>query len=311
MDKFKLIIITIVISIITIGCSKSVLTFNDELLVKSTVIDTNIVNGHEHSNYYKNGYNNYMIGEYAKAASDFERAIDVYDSDEEDFNELVDIQYFLARSYYFLGEHGASIDLSEQSIELNEQLDNRYVMNCMNVGENYYSLENHENALKYFTIAEDNYDKIVGNSYYEITDIFVAMLKSYQETGNVNKVLEYAQKIDDYDGLVVNQEKYNQNIMYAYDVMVTAYIEMGDYEKAIDVLTKAENLSIENQDYEYAVLLLYCKAELYFEMGNVEKGNSIIYEAIDLCNEQLKIDNNTQLADIKNTLEDKLVLGIN
>lgn len=307
MSKFKLVIIITTVAVVIIGCSRSVLTFNDELLVKSTIIGTNIINGHEHSEYYKNGYDNYIAGEYDKAASNLERAIELYQSNEEKISELEDIQYFLARSYYFLGEYNSSLDLSEQSIELNEQINNTYVMNCINIGENYYALENYEDALKYYVMAENNCDKINENSYYDTVDVFTAILKIYQETENADMMLEYARKIDDYKGTVVDLDKYNKNIMYTYDAMITLYTQTGEYEKAIEILTKAKDFCIKNKDYDYAALMLYCKSELYFEMGDTEKGTSIAQEGIELCNQQLKIYDDAELSDMKNVLESKLM----
>lgn len=219
--KIKLIAMVMIISVALMKFPKSALTINDNLLVKTNIIGTNIKNGYEYSDYYKKGYDYYIDGDYVEAASNLERAIDLYESDKKEQSELGDIQYFLSRTYYFLGEYRASLSLSEQSMELNEKSGNRYIMNCMNIGDNHYALENYDEALEYYLIAEDNYDKTDENTHYELIEVLVSVLKVYEEMGNESMILEYGQKIDDYENEIVDENKYNENSIYIYDVMAT------------------------------------------------------------------------------------------
>ena len=203
---------------------------------------------------YERGFQSYKNGNFDQAVSYFKSSILANPS----FKEP---HYYLALSYYQIGDLDNSISQWEEVIKI-DSFDNtaqHFLNNCLeekeygrdtlkhfNAGYDYYLKGEYDKAIEEFNKSLDY------NPKYEKARQFLS--RSYYQLGQMDQYREERKKVTE---LTVSgeEEKVEEHYKLAYE-----FYSLKDYTVAIEELKKA--LDIKN-DYPYARYLL---AECYFQL---------------------------------------------
>ena len=115
-----------------------------------------------------------------------------------------------------------------------------------------------------------------------LAQVYLTMSNIYSEIGDVDKHLEYSQKVYD-----ITKRDENKYMMESLFNMIESYVQKGEYEMAKKYCKLALVSSIKNKDkyYEYKSLKFY--SDMYKNQDEVET-------AIDYLNKCITIANNLQ-----------------
>lgn len=115
-----------------------------------------------------------------------------------------------------------------------------------------------------------------------LAQVYLTMSNIYSEIGDVDKHLEYSQKVYD-----ITKRDENKYMMESLFNMIESYVQKGEYEMAKKYCKLALVYSIKNKDkyYEYKSLKFY--SDMYKNQDEVET-------AIDYLNKCITIANNLQ-----------------
>ena len=115
-----------------------------------------------------------------------------------------------------------------------------------------------------------------------LAQVYLTMSNIYSEIGDVDKHLEYSQKVYD-----ITKRDENKYMMESLFNMIESYVQKGEYEMAQKYCKLALVSSIKNKDkyYEYKSLKFY--SDMYKNQDEVET-------AIDYLNKCITIANNLQ-----------------
>ena len=115
-----------------------------------------------------------------------------------------------------------------------------------------------------------------------LAQVYLTMSNIYSEIGDVDKHLEYSQKVYD-----ITKRDENKYMMESLFNMIESYVQKGEYEMAKKYCKLALVSSIKNKDkyYEYKSLKFY--SDMYKNQNEVET-------AIDYLNKCITIANNLQ-----------------
>ena len=109
----------------------------------------------------------------------------------------------------------------------------------LNLGAIYMKRENYEEAMRYCSLALDGYRSI--NDQVGITHVMFNMAEIYFRTNKFEEAKEIA-----FEALEINQQTgENKTTVDLYNVIGSAYRDLGNYELAEEYLRKCLNLSIE------------------------------------------------------------------
>lgn len=187
--------------------------------------------------YYNHGRDNYLRGEYLRAANDFTLSI------ENGFDDNGDAYFARALSYKKLSYFELSLSDFKEARERNGHFSQ---------SELFYFTGVCNNALERYQDAVDDYSKAISLNYEPLEDVYVNRAHTYYALSNYDGAIN-----DATEAINLNNKYY-----YAYYVRGNAHVGMENYYDAITDYNTAiksgrSSSSIDNNTY----------AELFFRRG--------------------------------------------
>ena len=229
-------------------------------------------------NSYVNIGNIYMIDKLYKAAlTHFMFAKEVLDeSNIEDTDIYKELYSKISECYMKLDQPQKALDFMEKI----EKIDNE---DCMKEevdilvlkAKNLLSIGKYEESKECFNKALEIIQKEENKS--RLAKVYLTMSNIYSEIGDINKYLEYSQKV--YDLTKIDE---NQYMMESLFNMIESYVIRGQYDMAQKYCKLALVSSIKNKDkyYEYKALKFY---------SDMHKNKNEVEVSIDYLNKCIEI----------------------
>lgn len=168
--------------------------------------------------------------------------------------------------YYQLGNHEKALENYEKSLDIKERLGlkDRLSTSYNNIGMILYELKDFQKALKYYKKSMD-LDKQF-NNLRGVALTLNNIANVYAELGNLKKSEEYSLEAMRLDFELKNMQSYSVD---AINLGYT-YMDMKKYNKAIDFVSIAEKVAID-EDYINILKEAYlAKYHIYKNMGNYQ-----------------------------------------
>lgn len=178
-----------------------------------------------HWGYYLKGKDSLKKSDYKKALGYYEK-VDFKDTDPE-LAEFVAFDY-----YYFLGKKDLAIDIIQETIKLNPS---SFSSNFL-LGEDYYGMQDYEQALPYYLTAIKNIHKSNSKSFYSRGTAFLAVGWIYKEKKDYLTALDYMKKLE---ALVPSGERVIRGGMYYTKGL--CYHELGWAKKDLGLTQLAKS----------------------------------------------------------------------
>ena len=242
-------------------------------------------------NSYVNIGNIYILDKFYKGAlTHFMFAKEVLDeSNIEDADIYKELYSKISTCYMKLGQSQKALEFMEMIDKMDnedcvkEEVDTLVLKakNLLNVGKYVESKECFNKALEIIE-KEENKNRLA--------NVYLTMSKIYSEMGDIDKHLEYSQKVYD-----LTKRDENQYMMESLFNMIESHVKREEYEIAQKYCKLALISSIKNKDkyYEYKSLKFY--ADMYKSKDEVE----IAIDYLKKCIEIIKgLDDEKILADL-------------
>jgi len=194
-----------------------------------------------------------------------------------DLKGEADCLNILGGVYNFLQDYNKRLECNLNCLELRKKADDMPGMlsTLNNIGDTYTVMADYENALKYFNecLTHDLNLHMKAIVYYNIGEVNF-FLKNYTEARKfILKGLDYGE-----------QSNYWQIIIVSYQMQASIFLLNNEFNEAIDVLLKAEEVAKNKGSKEDQFPLYELFSEAYGGLNNYEKA----YEYLNLYNKLKK-----------------------
>ncbi len=224
---------------------------------------------------------NYLAILYADM-SDYEKSIETYKEGLEsaelinDYNTMAKISMNLASTYSFAGNYSNAIEYALQSLKLKEthNITERICYHYITMGNIFRENKNIPKWKEYVNKAYQMKDIEGCASFSDIAKIYNSLGGIAHEENISEKALLY------YDTLLTlsKKEGYNQGISTALTNMSQIHLQLGNYQKALELINQSKTYS-ENDSYE----LLFnnnLKAEILKKTGKFKTALELVKKNI-------------------------------
>lgn len=231
-------------------------------------------------NSYVNIGNIYMLDEFYKGAlTHFMFAKEVLDeSNIEDADIYKELYSKISECYMKLNQPQKALDFMEKIDRMdNEDCIKEEVGILVLKAKNLLSVGKYAESKECFNKALEIIEKEENKS--RLAKVYLTMSEIYSEMGDMDKYLEYSQKVYD-----LTKRDENQYMMESLFNMIESYVTRGQYDMAQKYCKLALVSSIKNKDkyYEYKSLKFY--ADMYKNKNEVENSIDYLNKCIEIAN---------------------------
>lgn len=231
-------------------------------------------------NSYVNIGNIYMLDEFYKGAlTHFMFAKEVLDeSNIEDADIYKELYSKISECYMKLNQPQKALDFMEKIDRMdNEDCIKEEVGILVLKAKNLLSVGKYAESKECFNKALEIIEKEENKS--RLAKVYLTMSEIYSEKGDMDKYLEYSQKVYD-----LTKRDENQYMMESLFNMIESYVTRGQYDMAQKYCKLALVSSIKNKDkyYEYKSLKFY--ADMYKNKNEVENSIDYLNKCIEIAN---------------------------
>ena len=231
-------------------------------------------------NSYVNIGNIYMLDKFYKGAlTHFMFAKEILDeSNIEDADIYKELYSKISECYMKLNQPQKALDFMEKIDRMdNEDCIKEEVGILVLKAKNLLSVGKYAESKECFNKALEIIEKEENKS--RLAKVYLTMSKIYSEMGDIDKHLEYSQKVYD-----LTKRDENQYMMESLFNMIESYVTRGQYDMAQKYCKLALVSSIKNKDkyYEYKSLKFY--ADMYKNKNEVENSIDYLNKCIEIAN---------------------------
>lgn len=231
-------------------------------------------------NSYVNIGNIYMLDKFYKGAlTHFMFAKEVLDeSNIEDADIYKELYSKISECYMKLNQPQKALDFMEKIDRMdNEDCIKEEVGILVLKAKNLLSVGKYAESKECFNKALEIIEKEENKS--RLAKVYLTMSEIYSEMGDIDKHLEYSQKVYD-----LTKRDENQYMMESLFNMIESYVARGQYDMAQKYCKLALVSSIKNKDkyYEYKSLKFY--ADMYKNKNEVENSIDYLNKCIEIAN---------------------------
>lgn len=231
-------------------------------------------------NSYVNIGNIYMLDKFYKGAlTHFMFAKEILDeSNIEDADIYKELYSKISECYMKLNQPQKALDFMEKIDRMdNEDCIKEEVGILVLKAKNLLSVGKYAESKECFNKALEIIEKEENKS--RLAKVYLTMSEIYSEVGDIDKHLEYSQKVYD-----LTKRDENQYMMESLFNMIESYVTRGQYDMAQKYCKLALVSSIKNKDkyYEYKSLKFY--ADMYKNKNEVENSIDYLNKCIEIAN---------------------------
>lgn len=232
-------------------------------------------------NSYVNIGNIYMLDRFYKGAlTHFMFAKEVLDeSNIEDADIYKELYSKISECYMKLNQPQKALDFMEKIDRMdNEDCIKEEVGILVLKAKNLLSVGKYAESKECFNKALEIIEKEENKS--RLAKVYLTISKIYSQMGNIDKHLEYSQKVYD-----LTKRDENQYMMESLFNMIESYVKRGQYDIAQKYCKLALVSSIKNKDkyYEYKSLKFY--SDMYKNKNEVKISIDYLNKCIEIANE--------------------------
>lgn len=232
-------------------------------------------------NSYVNIGNIYMLDKFYKGAlTHFMFAKELLDeSNIEDADIYKELYSKISECYMKLNQPQKALDVMEKIDRMdNEDCIKEEVGILVLKAKNLLSVGKYAESKECFNKALEIIEKEENKN--RLAKVYLTMSQIYSEMGEIDKHLEYSQKVYD-----LTKRDENQYMMESLFNMIESYVTRGQYDMAQKYCKLALVSSIKNKDkyYEYKSLKFY--SDMYKNKNEVEMSIDYLNKCIEIANE--------------------------
>ena len=226
---------------------------------------------------FKNiGKGYYLQGKYKEAVINWQQAIEVYKL----LNDKKGVANMLSNQgavYFNQGDDAKALELNLQSLKMSEEINDslRILTSSINIGIVYLNkAATYTKALEYFLRAHKLSMAI--NDKYSIGTSAVNLGELYYKMGNNAKALEYLYQSE-------KAYKGTEDLPYTLNYIGRVFIKQNQFEKAIQIHTRAYEVSKKLDTKLDQTQSLVALAQAYQASGDITSAIKFFHEAVSVA----------------------------
>lgn len=223
---------------------------------------------------------NYELMEYEKSIANFQKSLEIYQSDfKDDISHIAILNNNLAFIFFNTFRYENALSFFTKALDLYIQLND-----TLNIGKNLYykglvfnenneldsTIYYYEKALKYDLLLKNNEEIIASYNNIGIT---------HTKKKNYNQAISYFEKAD---FLIEKLEDKKSHKAIQYNNYGNVFFYKKMYDKSIDFYNKSLDLKREAKDNEGIAICLHNIANVYIEQGKLTEAKNKLHEALAL-----------------------------